>query len=607
MIKLTLNKMSVPIPTDIKFKFVIENPYFTDASEYTEEISLSNSCPEVRKVFGAVHSHQFSKKKKVVDCELISDNHCMLRGKATTTEFNDSEVKLQLLGGNSLVNYMSKWSNLYIDEMAEMGKFIESWSQIFTSGIDPGGIAFAQRIMSKPEACEWIMLPAICDDYQYPINLFARYFPDGQGKQLDFGYPYGRLDNGTFALQPRLTAIVRRVISALGYEINRFDAEKTALKYIYYVNVKTTFSLHEMLPHWTVNEFLDEIQKFFNCVFVFDTVTMTCDIISRGQFFNENTITLNEVDDRFNVDLSEENDDIGFANLYYKNEDIDISKLSDEYINEHSEVVKCYNEEELEDTLVNGNNNTIGMLDGRQYVKHIEEEGRTKIEEINQLGCMYEKDAGEVTLRIVPAALKSTASDNIVLDNNDQPISYDSFSGIAPKGYAPNLSEEFNIDRYIHDKKEVENNKLDIMAVAVFTSWENLPNVKIPVMAPDPNPIRPGELYSIDLPTKLWCGWTYHVDDVSGMDYTDKEVFNPTLTLRDIVGYDTLYRLGAGSSSPVNKASKHEFRFFDNIDLKDINKTYIIRGHKYLCEKIELSIEADGIQKEKIGTFYQID
>lgn len=610
MIKLTLNKMSVPLPTDINFKFVVENPYFTDASEYTEEITLSNISPEVHKLFGAVHSHQCTKNKKNFDCELISDNHYIIRGKATTIEYSESAVKIQLLGGNSLVNFMCKWNNQYIDEIEEMGKFVDSWSQIFTTGVDPGGKNFAERIMAGPEEKEWVMLPSVCDDYDYPVNLFARYFPDTQKKQLDFGYPYGRLDNGLFAIQPRLTAIVRRLVNALGYEIGRFDAENTPFKYVYYVNVKNTFYLHEMLPHWTVNEFIDELQKFFNCVFVFDSVNMTCDIMSRSRFFSSEKTYIDIADDSFNVDLDNENDDIGAANIQYENDDIDISHMSNDYINEHCDVIPCNSHEELESIVLNGNPNVIGMFEGRQYVKHVEQkddETIEKLEEINHLGCLFDKEAENVSVKIVAAALNTVAPRNYVLDDNNQPISYDSYPGIAPKGYSPNKSESFNVDKYIHTKTEQETNKLNVMAVAVFKSWNELPNTTIPVLAPDPDPLRPGEMYYIDLQTKLWCGWTYHVDDITGTSYSDNYQFNPTLALRFIDGYDTMYSMGPGSSIMIDKSRRHEFKIYDEIDLHNINKTYIIRGHKYLCEKIEVDIDAIGLKKIKKGTFYQID
>mgnify|MGYP003305381494 CR=1 FL=1 len=121
---------------------------------------------------------------------------------------------------------------------------------------------------------------------------------------------------------------------------------------------------------------------------------------------------------------------------------------------------------------------------------------------------------------------------------------------------------------------------------------------------------------SASLKTKLWCGWTYMTDDVSETNpdgsaywdcYTANMKWDPCCALRNISDYDTTYSGGIGRAKTIDTTAPHIFKIYDDMDLVNINKTYIIRGAKYVCAKVECTVSCAGIDKTKTGTFYRIE
>lgn len=72
--------------------------------------------------FGSIHRINVTKKTAKYGCRLVVDNEMVLEGTARVSQVTETIVKLQLLGGRSELNFLSKESGAYIDEM-DLGSY----------------------------------------------------------------------------------------------------------------------------------------------------------------------------------------------------------------------------------------------------------------------------------------------------------------------------------------------------------------------------------------------------------------------------------------------------------------------------------------------------
>lgn len=644
MITLLIDGLPAALPSSFSFSLTVENPYFTNSGEYSGEVQLSAIAPENVKIFGQFSRFENSRRKQVRSFELIDNGTTIMTGKAVTIAFSSTQITIQLLGGNSEINYMSRYDNMYIDNMKnEMGKILESWKYVsqYTGG--NGKADYARSAMMDPSERDWVMLPALTETGEQ-INCRALDFTGTVGK-LDFGYPkdptssYGTEEKSDYALQPRFCALIRKVIEAMGFTVRTFDAEQTHLKYLYYVNVYKTLYWTEIMPHWTCSKFIDEVQKLFGCVFVFDTVNKICDIKSRHRFFAEETHHLSVVDDVFEAEENEDEADIGNSVLQYNTDDYPPKHIFEAAAIERIKYIEESNRETAELILKTGASNLVVSVDGHWLARHVLRDadgnptGEATIEEVNDIGCTLSDDIDvdrSTELNIVPA--KMSYVEMPILTWGDTPntallrVVNTKWKIPAPIGAYPNKSEVFDIDAYVSTgESDIVENKLQQMRVAFFTSWDEMPNIMMYVYSCAKDEYK---AVRYNATTRLFCGWTYAKDDMSKpaedeeehfshlgwdnekcgwVDYTSVMTWDPTCALRNKSGERTIYSGGIQEAQIINTTLPHTFRVYDDVAFADVSKTFIIRGHKYACKQMEYKVSVNGIEKVKQGTFYQID
>ena len=164
MITLLIDGNPAALPSSFSFPLTVENPYFTNSGEYSGEVQLSAIAPENVKIFGQFSRFEKSRRKQVRSFELIDNGTTIMTGKAVTIAFSSTQITIQLLGGNSEINYMSRYDNMYIDNMRnEMGKILSDWGYVsqYTGG--NGKADYARSVMKDPSERDWVMLPALTD------------------------------------------------------------------------------------------------------------------------------------------------------------------------------------------------------------------------------------------------------------------------------------------------------------------------------------------------------------------------------------------------------------------------------------------------------------
>lgn len=138
MVEIYINDKQVFPAENQSIKLTRENPYFTNSDSYTLDVTLPMSVASNREVFENrnffIRTKTFSKMKT----RLVVNNVVLLDGSAKITHVTEDDVKVQLLGGNSELNFLSEDEGYFIDEM-ELGEIIMEDVEEENEGRDTSG------------------------------------------------------------------------------------------------------------------------------------------------------------------------------------------------------------------------------------------------------------------------------------------------------------------------------------------------------------------------------------------------------------------------------------------------------------------------------------
>lgn len=209
----------------------------------------------------------------------------LVRGKEVVLECNGEKAKIQIVGGSSEIN--AEGSSLRISDL-DLGQLpaYTSESALATLNAEP---------LSVPAVCTPVMV-----DYTKMPFVSQNVERETVGKMVNLTeYTDLWSDNGswhgtpTFRGQPYLVIVIERVLQAFGWTVkeNILRTMEYAKRLII-VHGYETRNLCEMLPNWTVNEFLEQVQRMFNIIFVLNEENRTVAILNRNTFYSEKADTI---------------------------------------------------------------------------------------------------------------------------------------------------------------------------------------------------------------------------------------------------------------------------------------------------------------------------
>lgn len=123
--------------------------------------------------------------------------------------------------------------------------------------------------------------------------------------------------------QPYLCAYIKELMRALGYGLTENQLENTVYKDVYICHTVPTVLWNKMLPGWSVKDFLEQVERLFNAVFLVDNRKRTARLLLRGNYFTGGTsVHVRNVEDVYEVEVEEPDiEDSAFSNVAYKVED----------------------------------------------------------------------------------------------------------------------------------------------------------------------------------------------------------------------------------------------------------------------------------------------
>lgn len=318
MTELLINKQRVVLPQSLKMTVIEENPFFTKNGQYTLDLTLSLEEEENAKIYQHINRinvidgigvDQQTGKPLNRSALLIVDNEVVLNGTEIITGVSSNSVTIQLVSGNSELNFLiggdKKLRDLNLgsayvyDDLSQEQRAIRVFNDLKQSYPDRDW-QFVPYCAGE-EDINTFLTPSNPNTYLNVGNHFLLYtydFGDGDGTQT---YPRFNPAFSGPVPQPYLCFIIEKVLNALNYTLtSNVLASHPVLKNLYIVHGFQTRFFAKMLPSWTVVEFFSKIEEWLNCKFIIDPFNKTV----RLQFVSDyeessSRITL-EIEDEYN-------------------------------------------------------------------------------------------------------------------------------------------------------------------------------------------------------------------------------------------------------------------------------------------------------------------
>ena len=634
MLSLYIDGRRAVIKEGSTITLTLENPFYTDSGEYTYDVTLPlKGCVENQRIFGSLQhpavSHKFLASRKYpfrLVTELLT-----LEGKAVVTSVTHEEVTVQLLAGNSALNFdmMGEDGELYIDEM-DLGCAWDDWPD-YKDGEDswePGA-----SITEMKNIFYYWPRPAGTNDDYIEIMMHGIYprtkcvcFPilsNGDSIRVNphrvkdpTADKYEAIDiEGTLAPQPYLFDVIQRIFRALGYDIGFANFSGSWLLNIFIANTRSSIRIADLLPKWTVSEFLSEISNFLGVKFMVKGKQVT--MYLKNDFYSlDKPQVISQVVDDWSVDISSEKDDTlsSSSNVDYNWKDIDpFIRVPDEVF-ERAEILKFATRTEImsyvEKAKLEENLGKIFIADdGTKYalINTATDRNAFAVREIDlmapKLQNVEQRDI-DVELRIVPAQM---TIDTYPISRTE-PSSFtegdmDTGRPILVSDDIAVIGESFVVNSAINDEEseEKETTHKETLEVAywdgnTYFDWsevvgiDSYPDIHIPVGMPYFRP-NSGE----KLPEKVKFK-DRSISTWAGNEYLD--LFKLNSKRSKTIGWLM------SEQTNIDTRVCRELTFLDRVF--DPTKTFLINGKKYVCQKIEITLDGNGVAPLKRGYFYEI-
>lgn len=311
MTELYIDGVSAVLPKDFSVQVKRENPVFTKNGEYTYDITLPLGNPtnaELYKHLNRLNSvTEIKSKRKAV---LIADNRVYCNGTEVITGWTDNEVSIQIASGNSELNYFIG-ANMLISELD-----------------------MKQTVVPSDAAGRQLYIQSTYPDVEYCLAPVFNQTDEKMYNNWHFRGTYAVPDpvsDSIFVPQPYLCPFIKDVLRALGYTLTTNHLENTVFKDLYLCHAWNTDKWNEMLPGWTVLDFLTQIEQLFDTVFVIDNKTKSAALLFRGQYLTgTETAHVRMVSDMYEAEVEEEPDieDMAQCNVSYNLPDDDYWKFA---------------------------------------------------------------------------------------------------------------------------------------------------------------------------------------------------------------------------------------------------------------------------------------
>lgn len=642
MFKLFINDKPAVIKGGSSFKFTLNNNAFDSTSgNKTYDVTLPLAgCAENVAIFGTflhlpfVGKEEFGKKQYAFS---LYGDHIHISGAAYLTKVTEEEATVQLLCDMSAFRNISNAANVYVDEM-NLGMF---WDGL-RGEMPPINLGDEENETSD-YVTPWENYREL--EQYVSGNIYQKHVPLGGTRAVDYllgfkreaaivpfaggytltdgvaEYEQGNVvnyntDTQRFVIKgknvcpaPYLLNVLKRICACMGYEFSSAGLpQESFIHDVVILHRFRTIHVADALPHCTLKEFLSAIENALGVYFyasgkTVHLVSLAAKYPSSGA---EGAVELSEVvdEEETSIDKDEEPKSILQQNTMYDFPDCDERLCLPDDAWEKGNVLTFPSYAALSAAASkldkaernNCRNIYVDTSTGRVYVYlHVKGwKGRTNynytylynyaLVEVDQAGRHLSDYADPTNVT------KITATPPFMLRDGSKIL--------------PWMSEEIafleseTIDSLINPE---DNEDYDDLTFATKEDSAAFYMVVFGTAAstsgPDLAPVGIGLPYDINADT----GFPYKISGITNknQDYTD-EVFNLKKSANGSIGSTLAAVIGVGHRAV------HCIKFTDKIDC-DPGALYLIKGRRYLCQKLEITFDEDGVQPLKTGYFFEVE
>lgn len=623
MIELSINGQEVVLPEGFSITVIEENPIFTKNGKKTYDITISLEDPQNTKVYN--HRNRLNWKKnnlKNRTAYLVVDNEVVLNGTEKILKWSDRSVTIQLLSGNSELNFLIGGDRKLRElPLGEADVFLD-----MPTGERQYKI-FQDLYKTYPEK-DWHFLPYCAgngDVNLYPpvheilhIGNFYLLVAQSEWGETDVLYPTFFPFRSGSVPQPYLCFVIQKVIESLGYTlIANSIANHPVLKNLYIVHGFRTTHFAKMLPSWTVEEFLDNIEKWLDCTFLVDSYKKTVRLLLNYKADSENLESIDlEVLDEYEAEGNQDEDkSIYQSNVGYALDDNHYCKYMrlDDKIKKHPK----YKEVPIK-TLTH----LIGMVDFTIeedygwvntpedtpdrfiFYKNGDKNSLRKVDSFRNMYNNPESEDLDIEHNIIPASMKYTYLSLFawldprpqvwiqipIAEDYDELIDVDGAHHPTPENQPLDIQSVVDGDSSISD----DSSSYDKMRLALYSGIQNV-DIKTKdntwgfkyARYPIPFVESLVEYFPETLEEKHWSV-PYVAPPVNPFrwDYLTNEIYKQSSN----IDTSNIYRL--------------DFIYEKKMD---IMSKFIANNKLFRCVKIERTITSKGFNKIAKGEFYAVD
>lgn len=571
MTRLFIDGQEVVLSENFELELITENPYFTRNGEYTYDIDIDLRDAHNRSIYQNINRSDVTKGIKNRKATLMSGALEIISGMEVVLSIENYTAKIQIVAGNSQLNYEGGDTNI---------------RSMLLDGIS----------MSSQEAVNTLFgnFPEYKVVYPPIVNYTESNGDMSILNNVQVGEDISFTDVENISPQYYLLYVIENLITKLGFTkgVNELEDDPVWSR-LFIVNPYKDSILQELLPDWTINEFIEQIELFLDCIISIDKVNGRFNIISLNKYFeNQDIVYLdNVIDDSvektFDVDTN-----YAFAYKY-----VSYDLPSDKYYNylklkdgvrENCSIVSSPEWDDFQ--------TQYEQYYSRPYILHSDDYGLDYV--VTDYSVSGEtkkgliivdrfKDAGDLDSRdkssfqIVPAEIEK--------------ISIYSVTGgrylIGPAVKKLKTDPSSNAINDLINSSEVKSDIPDKLYVGIYYGIQKAlnrgPN-EFPGEYWDKMPMGSNDRYFIQEPTTL------------GGNQAILTLPDYTITLDGDNGlFNRIYK----NKREIDTSVEYTFQFLTNTVYK-LDRIFVIRNKRYYCKEIRYKITPKGMDKIAEGVFY---
>lgn len=320
MIRLEIDHQEVALSADTSFDIEYKNPFFTKEGERTYDIDIDLSHSGNAVLYRHLDRDTVTERPQNRRAVVYDGPRVLISGIEIVLSVEDHVTKIQILGDNSELNYLSGGDTGIRElDFGEMLNDYESWQDIYHTG----GLGLCYPQVSSLYST--FLVPAGGGMYGVRNNFIRR---TDNGALIP-----ANPEDVPWIKQPFLLYYVEKLIELLGYDVGENDLMKTeAWRGLMVTNPIDTHYFADVLPDWGIDEFLSQIERFFNCFFMVDQKHHTVHVKYVKSFYSGRPVVeLQEVMDGRAVEFGDTSDNLylTYRNVNYELQDAIPYKIAD--------------------------------------------------------------------------------------------------------------------------------------------------------------------------------------------------------------------------------------------------------------------------------------